>query len=235
MKSEGPTATSRFQLRFSMVALFSVIVIVAIPLAIWRAEVAMMLRHRIAGARVAALGGTVSHFNDYVDGFNTRRVAVLQNHPEVDLSNTVVGDDDLSFLDQIPDVDTLILVNTRVTDNALERLAGLKYLTVLRLDGTRITDKGLAAIGRMEHLEQLGLRNTQITDDGLHNLTALTNLFHLNLCDTAVSDAGLKILVGLPDQKPVDHHSLWLAGSKVTASGVAELKKARPRFVIMWP
>jgi hypothetical protein len=55
----------------------------------------------------------------------------------------------------------------------------------------------------------------------------LKRLQVLNLASTRVSDAGLKVLAGFPQLG-----RLHLAGSRVTAKGAADLRKALPRVQI---
>jgi hypothetical protein len=77
-------------------------------------------------------------------------------------------------------------------------------------------------IDRFPHVGRLDLSSSTITDDDLRRLKGLKELYGLDLSRTSVTDAGLVHLEGLGLEN-LD----WLAlrNTKVTAAGVARLKK----------
>jgi hypothetical protein len=73
-------------------------------------------------------------------------------------------------------------------------------------------------------LDTLKLDRTQISDAQLTDLGALKSLRYLDLSVTVVTDAGLEILAAQKNLKHIDLGST----PKVTAAGVAKLRKALP-------
>jgi len=80
-----------------------------------------------------------------------------------------------------------------------KHLAGLKNLITLNLSDTKVTDAGIAGLVQNRELRNLQAENTGLTDTGLAKLKELPKL-----------------------------SLLFVRGSKVTAKGVEEFKKARP-------
>ncbi len=146
---------------------------------------------------------------------------------------------DLSALKGLPLTELVLFHNGRVTD--LSPLKGMK-LTVLDCYSTGVTD--LSPLKGMP-LTFLQCANTKVSDLSPLEGMPLTGLFCFAtqvedlsplkgmplkrlLCNrTLVNDAGLKLLSGLSELEALD-----LADTKVSATGVAALRKALPNCKI---
>ena len=143
----------------------------------------------------------------------------LPNLILLDLSNAGITDEGIVHLQRLTNLQYLELAGTRITDSALSRLKGLPNLRELGLRNTSITDKGLAQLGRLlPNLEFLILTQTAVTDSGLAELSAMTKLNCPGLRDTLISDSGLAHLKSLPELR-----TIHLDGTRITDTGVALL------------
>lgn len=132
---------------------------------------------------------------------------------EVALGGTSVAGAQLGRLATFTKLQTLSLFDTSVGDEGLERIAEFKTLKTLYLGRTRVTDAGLKrwAAGGNDRSDVGGVLALQT----------------LGLSDTAVSDASLDVLATLPHLKSVN-----LRHTRVTAAGVARLKRSRQDLVV---
>jgi len=90
---------------------------------------------------------------------------------------SVVDDDDLALLTDMPRLRTLILSRSGVTDVGLAHISKLTQLESLWLNETSITDAGLARLGSLSNLKTLYLDKTRTTEPGKEALQkALPNL-----------------------------------------------------------
>jgi hypothetical protein len=159
-----------------------------------------------------------------------------------------VTDNQLEYLDALPQVQGVTLTGNDITDAGLRHFRGLTQLRSLFLEKTKITDAGLAELQDLPHLEALYLWKTKVTDAGLERLKELTGLMDLQLNSCNVTDAGLKNIKGLlrlgrlslSETLVTDHGLAYLKGLKqlrllklinntsVTDAGVADLQNALP-------
>ena len=84
-----------------------------------------------------------------------------------------------------------------VTDEELTCLDELPDLVSVDLEGASITDVGLSHLRGLTRLENLDLRGTKVTDAGMANLLSLSNLRYLKLQGTSVTDEGRQPLYAL--------------------------------------
>jgi Leucine-rich repeat (LRR) protein len=170
---------------------------------------------------------TLALVNTRVTDAGLKELAALQNLTALYLGESVsVTDGGLKELAVLKNLSTLDLSGTKVTDKGLEELAALKNLRKLTLTGTRVTNTGLKHLAPLTNLGFLGLPRT-VTDGGLKELAVLKNLSTLDLSGTKVTDAGLKHLAPLTNLA-----TLSLEGTKVTSTGVGELKEHLPNIKI---
>lgn len=108
----------------------------------------------------------------------------------------------LEELQQLP-LELLNIGNARLTEKHVAAIAGHKKLH--RLHSLGIDDSTVAGLANMESLTFLGFENSQLTDKGLQELKNFK---------------GLKTTTATP--------VISVGGSKVTADGVADLRKALP-------
>jgi hypothetical protein len=86
------------------------------------------------------------------------------------------------------------LSHTEFGDDRVSVLSGLPDLEELNLAGTRITDAGLAGLNVCPKLQDLILSATAVSDDGIASLTELRNLRRVNLYRTKVTHEGIREL-----------------------------------------
>ncbi len=123
-----------------------------------------------------------------------------------------------------------------LTDYNLARLADLTQLEALNLSGANLSDRGtdrpgqpeairselhdLSKLAKLKNLRALDLSDTPVSADALAALASLPNLRELRLgLANNIDDAAAPQLLALKQVKV-----LYLAGSGVTAKGVAQLR-----------
>lgn len=131
-----------------------------------------------------------------------------------------ITDDELSYLEAFPRLESLSLDDSLITDAGLIHIKGLANLKTLFLRNTQITDDGLSHLSGLSKLEYLDLRNTRVSDAGLARLRMLHRLRVLFLNDTLITDAGLMHLTAFPNLQ-----ELYLNGTQVTDAGLPHLEK----------
>jgi serine/threonine protein kinase len=137
--------------------------------------------------------------------------------------NESLLDEELSRLDDLLLLGTLILNATTIGNDGLRRLGDLPGLKALYLSDTLVTNAGLAELRRFPRLAVLHLNATRVDDDGMSILSELTNLRELQLLACAITDDGVERLAPLKKLEKLN-----LQDSAVTAEGVAKLKLALP-------
>ncbi len=93
----------------------------------------------------------------------------------MDLSETLVKDEDLVNVKRFTRLKELDLSGTKVTAKALEHLSSMKSLRKLWLDNTLIGDDGLSPLADMSKLQKLSLKETKVTGQGVDKLKASLN------------------------------------------------------------
>lgn len=159
------------------------------------------------------------------------------------VSNSNIGDDELTWLRSLPNVRSVTLHGNRfVTDASLAHVRQLPQLAWLSLGGTTFTDSGFKHLSGSPNLAYLKLSYTGVSDAGLKNLGELPSLKHLNLCATAITDSGLEELSRFRRLKSLDLsrtaisdeglafvsrltelEQLSLFGTKISDAGLAQL------------
>jgi len=165
------------------------------------------------------------------------------NPPQAAEAEAQVTPEPSSVPDQVPSVDEKLIANhiiivcegeIRKTLNKpkgkLTR-ADLQKVTSLYLSFAKISDDDLSYVGKRHHIEKLFLSYTQVTDSGIKELIKLHHLKLLFLSGTQITDAGLRDVAKLQKLTWIS----LLNCSKVTDTGVAELKKALPNCKIYGP
>jgi len=228
---------------------------------IWLAILATRARNQAEAVRkVAALGGTL-RFDESADqhrapewlrqllGEEYFRKVVAVDFPWGGVGK--VGDDELAFLADLPDLTVLNLGNNKtITDAGLQHLASLRKLRQVYLHSKNISGAGLqylprdletlnltstsidsaAHLQRMDKLKHLHLSGATITDEGLAGLSGLSALEDLRLSNTGLTDAGLEHLRPLQNLK-----LLCIPGTKVTSQGIVRLQEALPNCHVYPP
>ena len=143
----------------------------------------------------------------------------------LDLSGTSITDAGLLQLERLGKLNGLYLSDNAVGDAALQLAGKLPNLQILYLGRTHITDAGLQCLRDKPQFNMLLLDETAITDVGLEYLQGMTRLDRLLLRGTQITDAGLKGMNALT--------VLGLEQTKVTASGVKEIRETLPKCRII--
>ena len=172
---------------------------------------------------------------------------------------TGIGDDDLTFLQDLDGIHDLNLSQTSITNQTLKRVAKMDSLLSLFLTDTDIDDEGLGyLVGNCPRLQILFLQNTKATGkvlpleltekpvpmrslymsgcpidaDGLENIAKLTQGgSYLELNDTAIDDSMLMTL------KAVDVKQLMLRRTNLSKAGRDSLRASLPpqrRALLNW-
>ncbi len=147
------------------------------------------------------------------------------------LSLTAVQNDDSALVDlgKLASLEKLEVHCPTLSHDELEAIAQLKQLKRLALPEKTITSEGLALLTSLSTLENLSIEGP-FAEIGLKPLIQLKRLTQLNLNGSKLTDTELKTLEEIPslEQLAID----W---TFVTATGIAKLKKANPKLVIVKP
>lgn len=138
-----------------------------------------------------------------------------------------ISDEGLGHLAGLTSLERLTLAHVGITDAGLERLEGLRHLRSLNLFGTAVTGAGLESLQGLPRLQQLNLAYTQLRDEELANLRACRQLQEVRLRGANITDAGLGYLDGLSELRRLD-----LTATKVSNAGVQDLRSALPHVRI---
>ncbi len=140
----------------------------------------------------------------------------------------------LSFLKDLPQLESLLLYGQEITDQAAVNIAGAKNVRTLDLRDTAITDEGLRHLAGLTKVEILFLfpvstdvkdgqivRSTEprISNAGLQYIGQMTNLRGLMLSSARVTAHGLKHLAGLKHLETLD-----VSCTDVSDEGLENLK-----------
>ncbi|MFZ4789494.1 MAG: protein kinase domain-containing protein [Candidatus Competibacteraceae bacterium] len=136
----------------------------------------------------------------------------------------------LAHLQNLTNLQLYLGVCENLTDAGLAHLQNLTNLQSLCLSGCEnLTGAGLAHLCNLTNLQSLNLDNcSSLTDAGLAYLRNLTNLqrLHLRGCEN-LTDAGLAHLQSIKSLQ-----SLFLGCTKITNTGLEELRKKLPNIKI---
>lgn len=90
----------------------------------------------------------------------------------LDLGNTDIEDEALSYISNFPHLQKLYLQQTNISDEGLKSLYKLEYLSYLNLYETKMTDVGLATLEKLKNLQKLYLWKTATTEEGIANFAS---------------------------------------------------------------
>jgi serine/threonine protein kinase len=126
--------------------------------------------------------------------FSDRGVASLQTYREsllvLDVSNSSITDDSVSFLKSFRLLRGLFMENTAITDKAMAELPTYPSLISLDVSKTQVTPKGLSFLPKCLQLTKLKLRGLPLGDEHLAQLSEL-KLIELDIRDTPVSQSAI--------------------------------------------
>lgn len=150
------------------------------------------------------------------------KLSGLTNLEELYAGNTLVNDDSLKVIaENFPKLKKLRVAFDQVSDEGATHIAKLSNLEELDIsENSQFFDYGLEKIGSMKQLKKLNCYRLQITDDGVVFLAGLTNLEWLNLDNIGyLSDEGL---VHLKDMGKLSF--LHIGSNGITDAGLEHLK-----------
>lgn len=99
------------------------------------------------------------------------------------------SDDDLAYLRDLPDVESLIISSNYVTGKGVEHLQGLTSLKELILGRNKLTDADLAHLEPLQELRYLNVL-CSMSDRAVESLAVLKNLEELHISNVAASSTG---------------------------------------------
>ena len=88
----------------------------------------------------------------------------------LDLSNTDLNDDHMSYIGQCPNITILKIQNTGISSDGLSQIKDLKNLTSLNIYGNQIDDSGVDHLLELNQLEKLYIWQTDISEEGRQRL-----------------------------------------------------------------
>lgn len=179
-----------------------------------------------------------------LDGGALERLGKLKKLRYLGLANTRVPAEAVDHLLQLRQLERIDVRRCRLGDENVAKLASLPHLEMLTCD---VGDAALPAIGRMSSLRFLSIRSGRITDPGVVHLRNARNLERLDLSGNLIGDGAAEHLAGLSSLRSLtldstrvtDQGLLALARiqslqtldvrrTRVTAAGVAEVRRRRP-------
>ena len=137
-----------------------------------------------------------------------------------------------NVLPKLTKLHTLYLGHTGIGDKTMQVLSQRKSYPRLDIESTNVTDAGLKSLikppGETGYFAHYRLRGTKITDLGISYIMPSTAQ-SVDVRDTALTDKAIPALSKLTTATMIDLH-----GTRLTAAGVAQLKKALPKCSIRW-
>jgi internalin A len=154
----------------------------------------------------------------------------------LDIADTIVGDIGVEALTLAPKLKQLSMGNIRMSEVGFQSLRQFTTLSHLDLSGRRhqgpanISERGIEAIASLRQLRVLKLGHTKFPAKSFPALASMPAIEELGLefCPE-VNDETLKHLASWKSLRRVD-----LYGTKVTAEGVAALRKERQDLTVLW-
>ncbi len=177
--------------------------------------------------RRVSLAGVAKPLDKLLEHLSWLRFPKFDRLESIDLSGVKLPD--YGFLAPIHGLRELTLANAGLNDLRLAQLPKLPALKRLVLDGNDIRGTGLRSLKEQPELTDLSLGCPTLGDLFAENLAELKQVKRLSLAGSSLSDAGIKHLEGLANLTELD-----LRGTKVSAAGVASLRRALPKCDVKW-
>jgi len=120
---------------------------------------------------------------------------------DIDLSNSSVTDDGLSYLLGFNNLEKLDLTRTNIGNRGIETISAIRKLRYLNLTETKIDDRAAPFIKKLPVLEKLILYRTNIGDKSAAEVAQISTLIYLSFSATMITRAGILSLQPLPRLK----------------------------------
>ncbi|MBU1239596.1 hypothetical protein KKF84_21655 [Myxococcota bacterium] len=146
-------------------------------------------------------------------------LAAISGLTYLDLSSKTLTDKGLAYLSRLAGIKTLLVHAPKVKGTALASMASLPISKL----AIHLNDVGCSNMGTMK-LKRLAVTGA-VTEYCLEQIAKISNLEALTLKNTAITDSGLLKLRAHPTIR-----RLTISGGKISASGIAALKKQLPRL-----
>jgi hypothetical protein len=147
----------------------------------------------------------------------------------LDLSHSHVTDIGLLHLSHLKGLKVLELTSTSIGDNGLSAISALENLQSLGLSHSMVTTSGLVHVKNLLQLREIWLSSNNVDDDALDYFKDMNILVQLGLSGTKVTDAGLNKLAHLKKLL-----RLYLFNTKVSHNGTQALRLLLPELRIKW-
>jgi hypothetical protein len=183
-----------------------------------------------------------------------------KNLQKLNLRGTVIADETAASAASLPELEVLDLADTIVGDVGVEALAGARKLKELSIGNIRMSEVGFQSIRQLTTLSSLDLSGrrhqgpSNISDRSMDAIASLRQLRILKLGHTRFSAKAFAVLAAMPSverlglefcpgvaDETLKHLASWkslrwvdLHGTKVTAEGIASLRKERPDVQVLW-
>lgn len=134
--------------------------------------------------------------NDIGSGNGLAPLSKLKHLDYVGLNNIHLSDQGVSYLCNLPDLQSLILERAELTPAGCKLLWRLPRLIWLDLKySPTVDDRSVKVLAGLRNLENLDLRGCEkVTDKSVPYLCQMKKLTHLDLTGTAVTEAGIEEL-----------------------------------------
>lgn len=111
---------------------------------------------------------------------------------------TLSNFNELSYLNQFPNLRSATFTNTNLNDKGLALVSNCSKIDNLNLQGTEITNEGIQYLQNLYTLRYLRLKdNLQLTDECVPYLIGLENLENIEIQETSITENSLKKLTAL--------------------------------------
>jgi Leucine Rich repeat len=183
-----------------------------------------------------------------------------KNLRKLSLRGTVIADETAASAASLPELEVLDIADTIVGDVGVEALNTARKLKELSIGNIRMSEVGFQSLRQfttLSHLDLSGRRHqspANISQRGIEAIVSLRQLRVLKLGHTKFPAKSFALLAAMPaieklglefcpdiNDEILPHLASWkslrwvdLHGTKVTAEGVAALRKQRPDCQVLW-
>lgn len=126
------------------------------------------------------LGLSLEGMNQVTDDMLDAMEAVAPNIEALNLAESVLSEDLLELVFEMPNLNTILVQKTTITADQLVGLRELKHLAVLNIYGTELGDECVHVLGELGALKRLYAWDSAMTDSGFETLAALNPGLDIN-------------------------------------------------------
>ena len=145
-----------------------------------------------------------------------KEVGALKQLKEIELDECVaITDKALTYIDQLPNLEVLILGRTGTTGDKIATLKRLRHLKMLDMRCLIHPIPVLEKLKGSKVLDYLGLRLSNVKNENMSLVASCTNLTKLNASNTGIGDEGFALLAPLHKLTELDISDCPLTGKSV--------------------